>query len=315
MCSDDRPADFSRLRLRPLAGRAHKVGVNAFARPADPAESFSAWLDALPDVLAARELRELAAAIVAARQDGRRIVWACGAHVIKVGLAPLLIDLMQRRCVDALVLNGACAIHDWEIAAVGATSEEVGPGLDDGSFGMVTETGNALHAAAAEAARRGEGLGSAIARAIAESDLPYRERSLIGACHRLGVPVTVHVAIGADTIHAHPEADGAAIGAATFVDFRRLVSLVAELDRGVWVHCGSAVLLPETFLKALSAARNLGHEVRGMTTASLDMQRHYRVRRNVLERPTRDGGRSIELIGHHELLLPLLAAAIRAAGG
>lgn len=304
------PADLGRIRTYPLAQRSNKVASEMFGRPADPDAPLERFLDGLPDVLGVRTLRRLAAAIAAARRDDRPVIWAMGAHPIKVGLGPILIDMMQRGTITALVLNGAGAIHDWETAAIGETSEDVAAGLDDGSFGMVTETGVAINAAAAEAATQGAGFGETLGRRIADSDLPHRELSLLAATHRLGLPATIHVTLGADTVHVHPSADGAAIGGATFTDFRRLVSLVGRLAGGVWINCGSAVQLPEVFLKALTAARNLGHDVAPITTANLDMQRHYRVEQNVLARPTRRGGESFNLIGHHEINVPLLAAAI-----
>ena len=304
------PADLSRIRTEPLARRVHKVAVDAFASPCQEGGSLAAFLDGLSDVLAVRELRGLARAVVAARAGGRPVVWAMGAHPVKVGVSPLLIQLMRRGAISALVLNGAGAIHDWEIAAVGSTSEEVGPGLDEGLFGVAEETGRELSEAAREAQRRHEGLGQALARRAAAAGLPHARHSLLATAGELDLPLLVHVAIGSDTVHTHPAADGAAIGEASLQDFRRLCGLLGRAEGGVWINCGSAVLLPEVFLKALNAARNLGHRVHSLTTANLDMQRHYRVERNVLERPTRRGGRSFNLIGHHEINVPLLAAAI-----
>ena len=237
------------------------------------------------------------------------MVWASGAHAVKLGLAPVLIRLLERGWISAVVLNGAAAIHDWEIAAIGATSEMVEDGLADGRFGMARETGDEINAAAKVASRSGRGLGEVLGRRILDGALPHAESSLLGACSRLGRPVTVHVAIGCDVVHAHPQAEGAAIGEATFTDFRRLVSLVGGLSGGVWINCGSAVQLPEVFLKALSAARNLGHRVEDLSTANLDMVRHYRTEQNVLRRPN-PGGEAFNLIGHHEINVPLLAAAI-----
>ncbi len=305
------PADFSKIRTHSLSKRKNKVAVDAFARVADLQAPLGAFLDGLPDVLAVRTLRKIARAVARAHRNGKLVAWAMGAHPIKVGLSPILIDLMQRGVINALVLNGAGAIHDWEIAALGETSEDVASGLDDGSFGMVDETGRALAVASEEAAETGLGLGETLGKSIAGSDLPHRDLSLLATAHRLGIPATVHVAIGGDIVHMHPMADGAAIGAATFADFQRLAGVVGELGEGVWLHCGSAVQLPEVFLKALTIARNLGHRVAPITVANLDMLRHYRVEQNVLQRPTRLGGAAYNLIGHHELNVPLLAAAIR----
>jgi len=298
------------IRTYPIARRSHKVASGMLGQPADVDASLARFLDDLPDVLGVRALRGLARAVATARHAGRPVVWAMGAHPIKVGLSPLLIDMMRRGTITALVLNGAGAIHDWEMAAIGETSEDVAAALSDGSFGMVTETGQAVNAAAIAAAREGAGFGEVLGREIARSSLAHRELSLLAAAFDLDLPATVHVTLGADTVHMHPTADGAAIGAATFTDFRRAASLVAELEGGVWINCGSAVQLPEVFLKALTIARNLGHHVAAFTTANLDMQRHYRVEQNVLDRPTRGGGAWFNLIGHHEINIPLLAAAI-----
>jgi len=304
------PADLTRVRTYPLAERANKVRVDEFARPVSASSSLPDFLEGLPDILAVKVLRELAAAIVQARAEGRTVALAAGAHVVKVGVSPVIIGMMEDRSVTALALNGAGAIHDWEIAAIGSTSEDVGQSLHKGRFGMAEETGRALNEAAVEAARRGEGLGEVLGRRIVESRLPHREHSLLGRAHELGVPVTVHVAIGSDIVHQHPTADGAAIGAATFVDFRRLVTIVSGLAGGVWINLGSAVQLPEVFLKALSIAENLGHDPAGFATANLDMIRQYRTDENVLRRPTLGKGRSFALTGHHEINVPLLAAAV-----
>lgn len=309
---DDRtpPADLSRVRTLPIAERANKVRLEEFARPVDPVDSLDEFIDGLPDVLAGRTLRELAKAIVDARAAGGEVVVALGAHVIKVGLAPVLIRLMEERVVTALAFNGAGAIHDWEIAAIGETSEDVAAALHHGTFGMATETGLALNEAAREAASNGSGFGAALGRRICEAGLPNRAASLFARAHELGIPATIHVAIGSDIVHQHPSADGAAIGAASFTDFRRLVTVVSRLSGGVWINLGSAVQLPEVFLKALSVAENLGHDVSGFATANLDMIRHYRTDENVLRRPTLGKGRAFGLTGHHELNVPLLAAAI-----
>lgn len=309
------PADFANLTTYPLAERAHKISVQAFAKPVDPAASVVEFLAGLGDVLAVRQLRGLARRIVRSRRAGRPVIWASGAHAIKVGLAPVLIRLLERGWISAIALNGAAAIHDWEIAAVGATSESVEDGLGSGRFGMARETGEAVNGAAREARRTGQGLGEVLGRRILEAGLRHRRASLLASCSLLAVPATVHVAIGCDVVHAHPDADGAAIGEATFTDFRRLVALVGGLAEGVWINCGSAVQLPEVFVKALSAARNLGHPLDAFSTANLDMMRHYRTEQNVLRRPSPGAGESFELIGHHEINVPLLAAAIEVEAG
>lgn len=304
------PADLTRVTTYPLAGRANKVRVDEFARPVTASSSLGDFLDGLPDVLAVKVLRELAAAIVQARAEDRPVVVAAGAHVVKVGLAPVLIGMMEEGTITALALTGASAIHDWEIAAIGATSEDVGRGLHEGRYGMAEETGRALNDAAKEAAGSGAGLGETLGRRIAASSLPHRGVSLLARAFQLDIPVTVHVAIGSDIVHQHPSADGAAIGAATFMDFRKLVTIVSSLAGGVWINAGSAVQLPEVFLKAFSVAGNLGHDLSGIATANLDMLRHYRTDENVLRRPTFGKGRSFALTGHHELNIPLLAAAV-----
>ena len=305
-----RPADLGRVTTYPLAQRSNKVRIDEFARPVNASSSLGDFLDGLPDILAVKTLRELAAAIVQAREADKPVVAALGAHVIKVGLAPVLIRMLEEKTISAIAMNGAGAIHDWEIAAIGATSEDVARVLHQGKFGMAEETGKALNAAAAEAAKMGEGFGAALGRRIVEAKLPHRHASLLARAHDLSIPVTVHVAIGSDIVHQHPAADGAAIGAATFTDFRKLVTIVSTLSGGVWLNVGSAVQLPEVFLKALSIAENLGHEVSGFATANLDMIRHYRTDENVLRRPTLGKGVSFGLTGHPEINIPLLAAAV-----
>jgi len=308
-----KPADLSRVRTHPLSERPAKVGVEQFADPGGADASVREFLAGLSDLLAVRRLRGLAAAVARARSAGRPVIWALGGHVIKTGQAPVLIRLMRRGMISGLVLNGAAAIHDWEIAVAGSTSEDVAANLDRGTFGLAEETGAEFAAAAREARERGEGYGPALARRMLDRELPYREHSILAAAAELSVPTTVHVAIGSDVVHQHPSADGAAIGEATFTDFRRLVTLVSGLSGGVWINVGSAVQLPEVFLKALSVAGNLGHGVDDLTTADLDMIPSYRTEENVLRRPTRNSGQSFRLIGHHELNLPLLAAAIEVA--
>ena len=304
------PIDPSRARTYELGRRDSKVSIESFASPVEAEGSLEQFLEGLSDLLAVRSLRGLARAIVTARRAGRPVIWAMGGHVIKVGLSPVIIRLMERGLITGLALNGGAAIHDWEIAANGATSEDVDRALADGSFGMAAETGLALNAAAARAHAEGCGFGETLGRSILEQDLPHAGSSLLAAAARLGLPATLHVAIGSDTVHLHPSADGSSIGAAALFDFRRLVRVVAGLSGGVWVNCGSAVQLPEVFLKALSLARNLGHPVETFATANMDMIRHYRTEENVLRRPTGRKGQSFNLVGHHEINVPLLAGAI-----
>jgi hypothetical protein len=307
------PADLSRVRTHPIAERNHKVRVEEFAKPADPDRPLVDFLDSLPGLLGAQVLRSLVEEMARALARGRTVGWALGAHVIKVGLAPILVRMMEEGSITAIALNGAGAVHDWEVAAVGATSEDVAGTLSQGRFGMAAETGEALNGAAIEAARNGEGLGETLGRRIVQERLPYRHVSLLARAWELDVPVTVHVAIGSDIVHQHPGAEGASIGAATYTDFRKLVTIISGLKGGVWLNCGSAVQLPETFLKALSVAENLGFDVSDFATANLDMVRHYRTDENVLRRPTLGRGRAFSLTGHHEIQVPLLAAALAVA--
>lgn len=302
--------DLTKVRRYRLAARKHLVAHAALGRPLRRGLSLARFLAGLPDILAVRELRTAVLAIAAARRAGRGVVLGMGAHPIKVGLSPLIIDLMERGVLTAVAMNGACVVHDFELAYGGATSEDVGPGLREGSFGMAEETGRFLNLAIRDAAAAGDGLGAGLGRALAGTRLRYRRLSILAAGSRLGVPVTVHVAVGTDIIHMHPEADGAAIGATSLRDFHRLAATVAALDRGVFVNLGSAVVIPEVFVKALNLARNLGHKVGTLTMINMDFIRHYRPAVNVLGRPTEDGGRAIQLTGHHEIMFPLLFAAV-----
>jgi hypothetical protein len=302
--------DLTKVRRYRLATRKHLVAHAALGRPPRRGASLARFLAGLPDILAAHELRAAVLAIAAARRAGRGVVLGMGAHPIKVGLSPLIIDLMERGVLTAVAMNGACVVHDFELAFGGATSEDVGPGLREGSFGMAEETGRFLNLAIRNAAASGAGLGAGLGRTFASTRLRYRRLSVLAAGSRLGVPVTVHVAIGTDIIHMHPEADGAAIGATSLRDFHSLAATVATIDRGVFVNLGSAVVIPEVFVKALNLARNLGHEVGTLTTINMDFIRHYRPAVNVLGRPTENGGHAIQLTGHHEIMFPLLSAAV-----
>jgi hypothetical protein len=291
------------------------VRVEEFARPLEPAAA-RALIASLPDQLAARALREVIARVVASRRRRRPVVAMCGGHVVKVGVSPCLIALMEHGVVTHLALNGAAAIHDVEIARQGSTSEDVEAHLHQGTFGMVDETGDFMNQVVLEAAPRGEGLGEAWGRALSDQAPPHLGASLLAAAWRLRVPATVHVAIGTDTIHHHPRCDGAALGAASLRDFRILAATLAEARGASVLNLGSAVLLPEVFLKALAVARNLGADLSDLTTVNLDQIQHYRPRVNVVERPTRgEGSRGYALTGHHEIMVPLLAAAILAELG
>ncbi len=308
-----RPIDLTRVRATPLAARESLVETGTFAEPILPGPWFPSLFSSIPRIHAGREFRALVEAIANARTANRPVVLAMGAHVIKVGLAPLVIDLLERNVVTAVAMNGAGAIHDFEIATAGKSSEDVGRGLEDGSFGMAKETAENVNGAAVDAARANPskpgagGFGAALGARILAAKAPHARFSILAACARLSRPATVHVALGSDIVHMHPGCDGAAIGAATLADFRTLAGVVADLSGGVFLNVGSAVILPEVFVKALNLARNVGHEVKDFVTANLDQIRHYRPRKNVLERP---GGRAIELIGHHELQVPLLRLAV-----
>ncbi len=303
-----KPFDFSGLRTYSLFSRPSKVSVEDLAKPLRPGMSVTEFLRSLPKQLAGKDLLEVAQAMAKALQQGRLVIWGFGAHVIKVGLSPLIINLMEQGLISALMMNGACMVHDAELAMAGITSEDVDEALKDGSFGAARETGELLSAAA----RLGQesGLGRALGRLLAESNFPYKHLSLFARAYELGVPATVHVAVGTDIVHIHPGADGSAIGAASFYDFRLFTSLVAELEGGVFFLAGSAVLLPEVFLKALTAVRNLGHRVETFTTVNFDFIRQYRPMINVVQRPTMTGGRGYHITGHHEILIPLLTAAL-----
>ena len=312
-----READFARLKTVPIAQRTNKVDPSLLAHPPGADRGFAAFWSALPSILAAKDARYLVDQIVAA--TGRRaIVAMLGGHVIKVGLGPLLIELMRRRAITHVAMNGSAAIHDFELAAFGGTSEDVAAGLGDGTFGMAEETGREMNGALARGAGSEQGAGEALAEHLrARKDLPGRSVSVLVACAELGVPVTVHAAVGAEIIHQHPTADGAALGATSHRDFKRLAGVLPDLhDGGVVLNLGSAVVMPEVFLKALTIARNLnGGKPTDFTACDCDMQRHYRPRVNVVERPTLAGGRGIQLTGHHEILVPLIAWAVLARLG
>jgi len=310
-----READLSRLKTIPIAGRANKVEERFLARPPGTDRSFLAFLESLPDVLAARDLRTVIDHIARAHQAGRGVVLLLGGHVIKVGLGPLLREWIRKGIVSHVAMNGAAAIHDFELAAYGGTSEDVAEGLGDGTFGMAEETGSEMNGAIRQAAAADQGLGEGLARYLAgRKENREAGHSVLLACLDQDVPITVHPAIGAEIIHQHPSADGAALGATSHRDFKRLAGALPDLDDGgVVLNLGSAVVMPEVFLKALTIARNLnGGRPKNFTACDCDMQRHYRPRVNVVERPTLAGGRGIQLTGHHEILIPLLAWSVLA---
>jgi len=306
-----REIDLSRVRTFPLASRTSKVEAQALGRPVARGATIAELLASLPDLLAGRDLREAAAEIARRRKRGAAVLLGMGAHPIKVGLSPLIVDLLERRVVSGVAMNGAGIVHDFELALVGRTSEEVADQLADGSFGMAEETARFLNEAAREGRQAGIGLGAAVGRKIVDAALPNASLSILAAGARLDVPITVHVAVGTDIVHMHPGADGAAIGDTSLRDFRVLAEEVARLEGGAFVNLGSAVILPEVFLKALSLARNVGRTVNDVFTLDMDFNRHYRPLTNVVARPTLQGGRGIHLTGHHEIMFPLLCAAIR----
>ena len=311
---DLEPISFRKIRTVPLASRAAKVSVRDFARPYRRSGGISAWLDSLPHILAAESFRGVVNAVATARRRGRPVVWGIGGHVIKVGLAPVLIELMRGGYVAGVAMNGAALVHDFEIAMAGRTSEDVPEVLGSGRFGMAHETGLYLNEAAVGAVRSGIGLGEAAGKLLSNRRLraKHPDQSVLVAAYRARIPVTVHLAIGTDTPHMHPAADGAALGEATHRDFRLFCALVKRMQPGgVYLNWGSAVILPEVFLKAVSVARNLGTRLAPITTANFDILQHYRPLENVVRRPTAGtGSRGYSITGHHEILLPLLAAAL-----
>jgi hypothetical protein len=303
--------DLSGVRTYPLASRKSKANAEDFAKPFARGATFQQWFESLPAILGARDVRRVVQAIVDAKRAGAGIVWGVGAHVIKTGVSPLLVDLMHRGYVSALATNGAGIIHDFEIALSGSTSEDVDEALGPGRFGMAEETGRLLNEAIREAAAKRLGLGQAVGAFLAARNPPHADRSLAVTAHRLGIPLTAHVAVGTDIIHMHPDASGAAIGEASLRDFRYFTSCVARLGAGVYLNCGSAVVLPEVFLKAVALARNQGIALDRLTTVNIDFLRHYRPQTNVVSRPVAGTqGTGISLVGHHEILIPLIAAAV-----
>jgi len=303
--------DLSGISTYPLASRASKAHAEQFAKVHSPGGSFKQWLESLPDILGALQLKEVIQAMSRARQRSAGIVWGLGAHVIKTGLSPVIIELMNRGYVSAIALNGAGIIHDFEIALSGATSEDVDQTLGAGRFGMAAETGQLLNEAISAAASKGQGLGQTVASMLAARNPPHGQFSIAVAANRLSIPLTVHVAVGTDIIHMHPAASGAAIGDASLRDFRYFVSSVCSLEHGVYMNCGSAVVLPEVFLKAVALARNRGVALDHLTTVNIDFLRHYRPQTNVVTRPVAGtSGRGYSLVGHHEILIPLIAAAL-----
>ena len=306
------PLSLEKVDTYPLASRHSKVTIEDFGRPFTEGASFAEFLASLPNILAAQSLKAVATEVRRAREAGKAIIWGIGGHVIKTGLAPLLIDLMERGFVTAIAANGSVLVHDSEMAMVGHSSEDVDASLGSGAFGAAEETGKLLNEAAQAGARDGLGLGEAMGRALLALNPPHADKSLLCETYRRRVPFTAHLTIGGDIPHFHPNADGAALGATTHTDFRLLASLVRNLhDGGVYLNLGSAVVMPELFLKSVTLVRNLGYPLGNFTTANFDFIQHYRPLTNVVRRPTADGaGRGYAITGHHEIMIPLLAAAI-----
>lgn len=308
--SDLKPISLEGVACSPLKDRTSKVKIDDFGHPWKPGADFGRFLASLPRILAADDFTNIVGKMVRAVQSEKKIILAMGAHAIKVGLNPVILDLMDRGILTGLAMNGAGIIHDTELAMVGHTSEDVAAHLGDGKFGMAEETGRLLNKAISEGADKGYGLGKAVGAMLIKEGFPYNRYSLLARAFEKNIPLTVHVAIGTDIIHFHPNADGAAIGKTSHLDFRLFASMVSGLEDGVFINLGSAVILPEVFLKAISLVRNLGREVKKFTTVNMDFIRHYRPMTNVVERPTLEGGKGYSLIGHHEIMFPLLAAAV-----
>jgi hypothetical protein len=302
-----KPFDLHGLKTYELQSRPSKVFHEDLGQPVAAGAGVGEWIDSLPRQLAGNDLRRVRDHLCRAHRDGRPVVAALGGHVIKTGCSPYLIDWVKRGVVTAVVMNGAAAIHDFELALAGKTSEDVARSLPTGRFGMARETADAFAVSARAGADRGIGLGAALGQYMEDLGCPHADSSLVLAAHRAGVPCTVHVALGTDVVHMHPHVCGAALGEASHLDFRILCSVVAGMSHGVWLNLGSAVVLPEVFLKAVSVVRNFGHDLDGLVSVVVDKQRQYRTQVNVMERPTSEG---CELIGHHEILLPLLHAAV-----
>lgn len=304
------PLDLDRIETYSIHDRPSKVSRESFARPWEKGGSLAEFAARLPGILAVEDLELAAEAMARAAKEGRTVILAMGGHVVKVGLAPVIIDLMERGVISLVAVNGSVLVHDTEIALAGATSEDVAASLGSGAFGMGRESTALVNQAAHHAAGTGEGLGRSLGKMLVEAGAPFRADSLLARAHELDVPLTAHLALGTDIPHIHPQADGAALGAGSMADFRLFCRAVATLEGGVFINLGSAVIMPEVFLKAVTLARNLGHGLTGMTTLNMDMIRHYRPLTNVVTRPVMNSGKGLNLVGHHEIMLPLLAALV-----
>ena len=304
------PISLNKVKSYSLKGRVSKVKVADFGKAWTQGESFNGWLKSMPKILAGNDFTKIVDSLVKAANADKTIILAMGAHPVKVGLNPIILDLLNRRVIKGLAMNGAGVIHDAELAMVGRTSEDVASEIGNGGFGMAEETGSFLNSAISQGARQGIGLGRSVGAMLIRENFSYNRYSLLARAYELDVPVTVHVAMGTDIIHFHPSVDGAAIGTTSHLDFRIFARLVSTLEKGVLINLGSAVIMPEVFLKALTLVRNLGHEVRKITTVNMDFIQHYRPITNVVHRPTLEGGKGYSLVGHHEIMFPLLAAAV-----
>jgi hypothetical protein len=305
-------ADLDKVKRYSVRTRASRVSMANLARVPQPGEPLREFLSGLPDILKARDLKALAGAIAQAKRRHRPVILMMGAHPVKCGLSPVLVDLVESGFVTAVALNGAGAIHDFELACWGRTSEDVAKGLEDGSFGMAAETADMVNGAVIQGDAQDLGFGESLGLFLEETKAKNRKLSLLASCYRLKVPVTVHVGIGTDIIHQHPSFDGAAAGSASHRDFRILSQVITKLSGGVVLNIGSSVILPEVYLKTLTVARNLGHQVKNFTTANFDMVQHYRPNTNVVQRPVLCGGTGYSFTGHHEIMVPLLAAMVKA---
>jgi len=304
------PISLEKVRSYSLKERVSKVSTDSFGAPWRPGGSISQWVQSLPGILAGKDFSEIVERMIQAVMAKKTLILAMGAHPIKVGLSPVILDLMERGIISGVAMNGAGIIHDAEVAMAGNTSEDVAAVLGDGQFGMADETGRFLNAAIQDGARQGLGLGRSVGAMLVREDFPHNRQSLLARAYELDLPITVHVAIGTDIIHFHPSVDGAAIGATSHLDFRIFAGLVSRLKKGMLINLGSAVIMPEVFLKALSLVRNLGHDVSDFTTLNMDFIQHYRPMTNVVRRPTLESGRGYSLVGHHEIMFPLLVAAL-----
>jgi deoxyhypusine synthase len=304
------PISLDAVKSYSLKARDSKVKTDQFGAAWRPGKSMKQWLGSLPNILAGQDFREVVECVVQASAKAKSVLLGMGAHGIKVGLNPIIVHLLEKGIISGIAMNGACVIHDAEVAMVGHTSEDVAAELGTGRFGMAEETGAFINTAISKGAQEGWGLGRSVGAELSGAGYAHNEMSILAKAYDLGIPVTVHVAIGTDIVHFHPQVDGSAVGQTSHMDFRIFARLVSNLEQGVFINLGSAVIIPEVFLKALSLVRNLGYEVENITTVNMDFIRHYRPMTNVVQRPTMEGGKGYSLVGHHEIMFPLLAAAV-----